>query len=109
MLLVSIAIIVYEVINKLSQHFIAHDSGYIAKAFFNYDKTLTEPFRVMRSIYREQLAIYGGSAKRYGANLAMNGIIICLATLVILRISLFKDSAIFVLWLGVLAAHVGYR
>ena len=102
MLLVSAAILVYEVINKLSQHFIAHDSGYIAKAFFNYDKTLSEPLRVLRSISREQLAIYGGSTKRYGANLAMNGVIICLATLAILRTNFFKNSINFVLWLGVL-------
>ncbi len=104
MLLVIIAIIFYEVINKLTQKFIERDSGYIAKAFFNYDKTLTDPFRVLRAIFREQLAIYGGSAKRYGANLAMNGVIMFLATIVILHKNGFKSPVTFILWLGVLFA-----
>lgn len=101
-LLVVLAILFYEIINKLAQRFIANDSGYIAKAFFNYDKTLSHPFRVLDAIFREQLSVYGGSAQRYGARFLISGIVVCLATLVIFRTTLFKAPVISMLWLGVL-------
>ncbi|WP_213990709.1 glucosyltransferase domain-containing protein [Sodalis sp. dw_96] len=101
-LLITIAIIFYEIINKLTQKLFDSDSSYIAKAFFNYDKTITHPFLVLSAILKEQMAIYGGSAKRYGATLAINGLVIGLATIVILRTHWFKAPVNFILWLGVL-------
>ncbi|XBS69243.1 glucosyltransferase domain-containing protein [Acerihabitans sp. KWT182] len=101
-LIVVMAIIMYKVINILMQRYIAHDSGYIAKAFFNYDKTLAEPFYVLHAIFKEQIAVYGGEAQRYGARLAIGGIIICLATLVILRNRFYNIKVRVLLWLGVL-------
>ncbi|TKI07872.1 glucosyltransferase domain-containing protein [Martelella alba] len=100
--LIILSLVLYEASNKLTQKFIMTDSGYIAKAFFNYTRTLKEPVTVLLAILREQAAIYGGATQRYGAALTINGLIIALASLAILRTRIAASWVNFILWLGVL-------
>lgn len=100
LLLVLLALILYVAVNTAAQKIIAGDSGYIGH-FIN-PGIINSLFEVIRSVFKEQIALYTGHANRYGANIGLNGVIICLATLVVLRVSIKKTPIALLLWLGVL-------
>jgi len=101
-LLVLLALVLYVAMNAVAQHLIAADSGYIAH-FIN-PGIFESLFKVLRLVWKEQIALYSGHANRYGANLGINGVVIGLATLVVLRAGRRQIAVNVVLWLGVLIA-----
>lgn len=101
-LLILLALVLYVAMNAVAQHLIAADSGYIAH-FIN-PGIFESLFKVLRLVWKEQIALYSGHANRYGANLGINGVVIGLATLVVLRAGRRQIAVNVVLWLGVLIA-----
>jgi hypothetical protein len=101
-LLVLLALVLYVAMNAVAQHLIAADSGYIAH--FVNPGIFESLFKVLRLVWKEQIALYSGHANRYGANLGINGVVIGLATLVVLRAGRRQIAVNVVLWLGVLIA-----
>lgn len=102
LLLILFALVLYIAVNTVAQKLIAADSGYITH-FIN-PGSFESLFKVLRLIWKEQVALYSGHANRYGANLGVNGVVIGLATLVVLRAGFRQALVNALLWSGVLIA-----
>lgn len=92
------ALLTYFFLNFVAQACVSADSGYIG-GFLDYKAIMNGPWLIISLILQRMVSIYGGGSFWFGASMGGSGLVIILATLMLLSRDFLK-SAIKLLWWG---------